>query len=109
MKLKRALADADRAGARRIYLLGPEELARGVVLVRDLASGEQTRGAAGDASAASRARVADASRARDRDVSSLQCGRAFSRGSVRRMHGWTIRDSLELYNVSRRGARASSP
>jgi Histidyl-tRNA synthetase len=42
MKLKRALADADRAGARRIYLLGPEELARGVTLVRDLASGEQS-------------------------------------------------------------------
>ncbi len=40
-KLKRALADADRAGARRIYLLGPDELARGEVLVRDLASGEQ--------------------------------------------------------------------
>ncbi len=42
MKLKRALADADRAGARLIYLLGPEELVRGVALVRDLASGEQT-------------------------------------------------------------------
>jgi histidyl-tRNA synthetase len=41
-RLKRALADADRAGARRIYLLGPEELARGEALVRDLASGEQT-------------------------------------------------------------------
>jgi histidyl-tRNA synthetase len=40
-KLKRALADADRAGARRIYLIGPDELARGVALVRDLASGEQ--------------------------------------------------------------------
>jgi histidyl-tRNA synthetase len=42
VKLKRALADADRAGARLIYLVGPEELARGVVLVRDLASGEQS-------------------------------------------------------------------
>jgi histidyl-tRNA synthetase len=42
VKLKRALADADRAGARFIYLLGPEELARGVALVRDLASGEQS-------------------------------------------------------------------
>jgi histidyl-tRNA synthetase len=41
-RLKRALADADRAGARRFYLIGPEELARGEVLVRDLASGEQT-------------------------------------------------------------------
>jgi histidyl-tRNA synthetase len=42
MKLKRALADADRAGARFVYLLGPEEVARGVALVRDLASGEQS-------------------------------------------------------------------
>jgi histidyl-tRNA synthetase len=42
MKLKRALADADRAGARFIYLLGPEEVARGVALVRDLESGEQS-------------------------------------------------------------------
>src|SRR5262249_30561394 len=42
MKLKRALADADRAGARFIHLLGPEEVARGVTLVRDLASGEQS-------------------------------------------------------------------
>jgi histidyl-tRNA synthetase len=41
VKLKRALADADRAGASRIYLLGPEELARDEVLVRDLRSGEQ--------------------------------------------------------------------
>ncbi len=42
MKLKRSLADADRAGARFIYLVGPEELARGVALVRDLASGDQS-------------------------------------------------------------------
>jgi histidyl-tRNA synthetase len=42
MKLKRALSDADRAGARRIYLVGPEEAARGVVLVRDLETGEQS-------------------------------------------------------------------
>src|SRR5262245_9843485 len=41
VKLKRALADADRSGARRAYLIGPDELARGVALVRDLASGEQ--------------------------------------------------------------------
>ena len=40
-KLKRALADADRAGAARIYLVGPDEVARGVALERDLASGEQ--------------------------------------------------------------------
>jgi len=41
-KLKRALADADRAGARRFYLVGPDERARGVVAVRDLESGEQS-------------------------------------------------------------------
>jgi len=40
-KLKRALEDADRAGARRVYLLGPDELARGQVRVRDRATGEQ--------------------------------------------------------------------
>ena len=40
-KLKRALADADRAGARLAYLLGPDELESGRVLVRDLQSGEQ--------------------------------------------------------------------
>ena len=40
-KLKRAMADADRAGAQRIYLLGPEEIARGIALERDLRSGEQ--------------------------------------------------------------------
>jgi histidyl-tRNA synthetase len=41
-RLKRALADADRAGARRIYLLGPDEVKRGVALVRDLQTGEQS-------------------------------------------------------------------
>jgi histidyl-tRNA synthetase len=41
-RLKRALADADKAGARRAYLVGPEEVAKGVALVRDLATGEQT-------------------------------------------------------------------
>ena len=40
-KLKRAMADADRAGAARIWLLGPDEAARGVAKVRDLASGEE--------------------------------------------------------------------
>ncbi|HVP30101.1 MAG TPA: histidine--tRNA ligase [Myxococcota bacterium] len=40
-KLKRALEEADRAGARRVYVLGPDELARGQVRVRDRASGEQ--------------------------------------------------------------------
>ena len=41
-RLKRVLADAHRAGARFLYLLGPDELARGEVLIRDLDSGEQT-------------------------------------------------------------------
>jgi histidyl-tRNA synthetase len=40
-RLKRVLADADRTGAARLWLLGPEEVARGVATVRDLASGEQ--------------------------------------------------------------------
>lgn len=41
LKPKRALADADRAGAERIYLIGPDELARGVVRIRELRSGEE--------------------------------------------------------------------
>jgi histidyl-tRNA synthetase len=41
VRLKRALADADRAGARRFYLIGADELACGEVLVRDLSSGDQ--------------------------------------------------------------------
>ena len=41
-KLRKALADADRAGARRIYLVGPDELAKREALVRDLRSGEQS-------------------------------------------------------------------
>lgn len=41
VRLKRALQDADRAGARAVYLLGPEELARGVARRRDLVSGEE--------------------------------------------------------------------
>jgi histidyl-tRNA synthetase len=39
--LSRQLKEADRRHARRALLLGPKELARGVVLERDLASGEQ--------------------------------------------------------------------
>ncbi len=39
---KRALRDADRSGARRIWVLGPEEAARGLCWVRDLESGEQS-------------------------------------------------------------------
>jgi len=40
-RLKRVMADADRSGAREIHLLGPDEVARGEVLIRDLKSGEQ--------------------------------------------------------------------
>jgi len=40
-KLKRVIGDADKAGATRVYLLGPDEVARGVVKVRDLASREE--------------------------------------------------------------------
>jgi histidyl-tRNA synthetase len=38
---KRVLADADKAGARSVWLLGPDEAARGVVKVRDLATGTE--------------------------------------------------------------------
>jgi histidyl-tRNA synthetase len=41
VKPKRALADADRAGAVRVYLVGPDERAGGVARVRDLATGEE--------------------------------------------------------------------
>jgi histidyl-tRNA synthetase len=40
-RLKRVMTDADRAGAREVHLLGPDEVARGEVLIRDLTSGEQ--------------------------------------------------------------------
>ncbi|MBJ18727.1 MAG: histidine--tRNA ligase [Deltaproteobacteria bacterium] len=40
-KLKRVLGDADKAGAERVYLIGGDELARGVVKVRDLARKEE--------------------------------------------------------------------
>jgi histidyl-tRNA synthetase len=40
-KLKRVMSDADRSGAARIWLLGPDEVARGVAKVRELASGEE--------------------------------------------------------------------
>jgi len=42
-KLKRVLADASRSGALRVYLVGPDEVTHGEALVRDLASGEQSR------------------------------------------------------------------
>jgi histidyl-tRNA synthetase len=38
---KRALADADRGGAREIHLIGSEERSRGVARVRTLATGEE--------------------------------------------------------------------
>jgi histidyl-tRNA synthetase len=41
VRLRRALEDAARSGAARIYLVGSDELARGVVKVRDLGSGEE--------------------------------------------------------------------
>ena len=41
-RLKRALADADRIGAKRIWMLGPDEAQRGVVRVRDLSTGEES-------------------------------------------------------------------
>jgi histidyl-tRNA synthetase len=47
-KLKRALADADRIGAGRFFMLGPDEVARGVARVRDLSSGEESEQALAD-------------------------------------------------------------
>jgi len=41
-KLKRALADADRIGATRFWMLGPDEIRRRIARVRDLTSGEET-------------------------------------------------------------------
>jgi len=41
-RLKRAFADADRIGAARFWMLGPDELARGVARRRDLATGEES-------------------------------------------------------------------
>ncbi|MCH7868810.1 MAG: histidine--tRNA ligase [Myxococcales bacterium] len=40
-KLKRVIADADRNGAKKLYLLGPDELERGVVKQRELGTGEE--------------------------------------------------------------------
>ena len=39
---KRAFKDADRAGAARIWVIGPDEVARGMARVRDLKTGEQS-------------------------------------------------------------------
>jgi len=40
-KLRRALSDADRSGAEHVYLVGPDEAARGVARRRTLSSGEE--------------------------------------------------------------------
>ncbi|HKE12473.1 MAG TPA: histidine--tRNA ligase [Myxococcota bacterium] len=40
-KLRRVLQDADRAGAERVYLIGPDEAARGEAKVRNLRTGEE--------------------------------------------------------------------
>jgi histidyl-tRNA synthetase len=40
-KLKRVLADADKNGAARVYLIGEDELARDVVKVKDLATQQE--------------------------------------------------------------------
>lgn len=40
-KPKRVLADADKSGAARVWLLGPDEVARGSARVKSLATGEQ--------------------------------------------------------------------
>ena len=41
LKPKRVFADANKAGARHVYLIGPEERARGVVRIKDLATEKQ--------------------------------------------------------------------
>jgi histidyl-tRNA synthetase len=40
-RLKRVMTDADKIGAARVWLVGPDEIERGVATVRDLATGEQ--------------------------------------------------------------------
>jgi len=41
LKARRAFAEADRAGAARVFLIGPDELARKSVRVKELASGAE--------------------------------------------------------------------
>ena len=41
LRMRRVLADADKAGARCLAVIGPEERARGVMRVRDLTRGEE--------------------------------------------------------------------
>jgi histidyl-tRNA synthetase len=40
-RLKRVLQDADKSGTREVWVVGPDEAARGVARVRDLATGAQ--------------------------------------------------------------------
>ena len=40
-RLKRVMADADKVGAARVWLIGPDEAGSGVATVKDLATGEQ--------------------------------------------------------------------
>ena len=40
-KLKKVLGDANSLGVRRVWLLGPDEVGRGVVKLRDLSTGEE--------------------------------------------------------------------
>lgn len=47
LRMRRVLADADRAGARCVAVIGPEERARGVARIRDLARGEEREEALG--------------------------------------------------------------
>ena len=42
LPLKRALRSADRSGAARAHLIGPDELGRGAARVRDLATGSES-------------------------------------------------------------------
>ena len=41
LKPKRVFADANKAGARHVYMIGPDERARGVVRIKDLTTEEQ--------------------------------------------------------------------
>ncbi len=41
-KLKRAMIDANRIGAQRIWMLGPDEISRGHAKVRELATGKES-------------------------------------------------------------------
>jgi histidyl-tRNA synthetase len=41
MRVKKALGEADRAGAKTLYVVGEDELARGVARARDLATREE--------------------------------------------------------------------